>query len=279
MFNIIEAKTLNKDVKSFKITASRIAKVCLPGQFVIIHATEEAERIPLTIADYSRTEGWIRIIFQLVGTTTMKLAQLTAGDEIRDVVGPLGKPSNLENLKNVCVIGGGVGCAIALPVARGLFKKGVHVETIIGFRNRDLIILEEEFKRYSTNLSIMTDDGSAGEKGLVTHKLEELIMKGHQFDEVIAIGPLIMMKFVALLTKKYQIKTIVSMNPIMIDGTGMCGGCRVTVGGKMKFACVDGPDFDAHQVDFDELNQRLSFYKEQEALSLEQHSQNCWRKQ
>lgn len=270
MFNIIEAKTLNKDVKSFKITASRIAKVCLPGQFVIVHATEEAERIPLTIADYSRTEGWIRIIFQLVGTTTMKLAQLTVGDKIRDVVGPLGKPSNLENLKNVCVIGGGVGCAIALPVARGLFEKGVHVETIIGFRNRDLIILEEEFKRYSTNLSIMTDDGSAGEKGLVTHKLEELITKGHQFDEVIAIGPLIMMKFVALLTKKYQIKTVVSMNPIMIDGTGMCGCCRVRVGGKTKFACVDGPDFDAHEIDFDEAIMRNKMYLEEEQASREQ---------
>ncbi len=270
MFKIIEEKILHKDVKLFKIAASKIAKICLPGQFVIVHATEEAERIPLTIADYSREEGWITIIFQLIGRATMKLAQLSVGDDIRDVVGPLGKPSNLENLKKVCVIGGGVGCAIALPVARGLFDKGVAVETIVGFRNKDLIILEEEFKRYSANLHIMTDDGSAGEKGLVTHKLEELINKGHQFDEVIAIGPLIMMKFVALLTKKYNIKTVVSMNPIMIDGTGMCGCCRVSVSGKTKFACVDGPDFDAHEIDFDEAIVRNKMYVEEESTLREQ---------
>lgn len=270
MFKIMEEKVLNKDVKLFRIEASKIAKMCLPGQFVIVHATEEAERIPLTIADYSRTEGWITIIFQLVGSATMKLAQLTVGEAIRDVVGPLGRPSNLDNLTKVCVIGGGVGCAIALPVARGLFEKNVDVETIIGFRNRDLMILEEELKQYSNHLHVMTDDGSAGEKGLVTQKLEELIQNGHQFDEVIAIGPLIMMKFVALLTKKYNIKTVVSMNPIMIDGTGMCGCCRVSVGGKTKFACVDGPDFDAHEIDFDEAMMRNKMYVPEEAEKREQ---------
>ncbi|HKM29157.1 MAG TPA: sulfide/dihydroorotate dehydrogenase-like FAD/NAD-binding protein [Bacilli bacterium] len=270
MFKIILEKELNKDVKMLRLEAEKIAKVCQPGQFVIIHADEEAERIPLTIADYSRTEGWITIIFQLVGAATLKLAQLGVGDNIRDVVGPLGKPSVLDNLKKVCVIGGGAGCAIALPVARGLQEKNVEVHSIIGFRNKDLLILAEEFKQYSDHLYIMTDDGSAGELGLVTTKLAELIAAGHIFDEVIAIGPLIMMKFVALLTKKHNIKTVVSMNPIMIDGTGMCGCCRLTVGGKTKFACVDGPDFDGHEVDFDEAMMRNKMYVEEETASREE---------
>ena len=270
MFEIIEKRSLNKDVMLFRLKALRIAKACQPGQFVIIHSDEKAERIPLTIADYSREEGWITIIFQLVGSATIKLSQLEKGNFIKDVVGPLGKASNLDNLKSVCVIGGGVGCAIALPVAKGLHERGVDVDTIVGFRNQDLIILEDEFKAVSNNFYLMTDDGSAGKKGLVTNMLEELITNGKKYDEVIAIGPLIMMKFVALLTKKYEIKTVVSMNPIMIDGTGMCGCCRLSVGGKTKFACVDGPDFDGHLVDFDEAMMRNKMYLDEERTKREE---------
>ena len=242
------------------IGAPLIAKKAEPGQFVILRVDEQGERIPLTIADFSRNEGTITLIFQIVGATTDKLGRLNEGDYIADLVGPLGKPTEIANLKKVAVIGGGVGCAIALPVAKKLHESGAEVHSVTGFRNKSLVILEEEFESCSDRLFVMTDDGSHGRKGLVTEALEELIASGEHYDEVIAIGPLIMMKFVCELTKKHGVKTTVSMNPIMIDGTGMCGGCRLKVGGEMKFACVDGPDFDGHEVDFDEAMARNRMY-------------------
>jgi ferredoxin--NADP+ reductase len=226
-----------------------------------LRASEDGERIPLTVADYDREKGLVTIIFQIVGATTAELNAKKEGDFIADFVGPLGKASELSGLKKVAVVGGGVGCAIAYPVAKKLHELGAEVHSVVGFRNRDLIILEKEFSAVSDKMVIMTDDGSYGEKGLVTDALKKLIESGNSYDEVIVIGPVIMMKFVSLLTKEYGIKTIVSMNPIMIDGTGMCGGCRLTVGGKTKFACVDGPDFDGHEVDFDEAMRRSSIYK------------------
>ncbi|MEE3403351.1 MAG: sulfide/dihydroorotate dehydrogenase-like FAD/NAD-binding protein, partial [Acutalibacteraceae bacterium] len=216
----------------------------------------------LTIADFDREKGTVTIIYQIVGGSTMELDSLQEGDSLQDFVGPLGRPSETDGLKKVAVVGGGVGCAIAYPLAKKLSALGCEVHSIVGFRNKDLVILEDEFRAVSSELRIMTDDGSYGTKGLVTNALETLIQEGNQYDEVIAIGPVIMMKFVCLLTKKYNIKTIVSMNPIMIDGTGMCGGCRLTVGGETKFACVDGPDFDGHLVDFDEAMHRGTMYKE-----------------
>lgn len=268
-FKIIKKTELNSTVTKMVIDAPLIAKKAEPGQFIIFRALEDSERVPLTIADFDREKGSVTIIFQIVGGATMELNCLNEGDCICDFVGPLGTPSHIEGLKKVAVIGGGVGCAIAYPVAKKLHQNGAEVHAIIGFRNKDLLILEEEFKAASERLIIMTDDGSYGEKGLVTNALEALINDGNSYDEVIAIGPLIMMKFVAATTKKYGIKTVVSMNPIMIDGTGMCGGCRLTVGGETKFACVDGPDFDGHLVDFDEAMRRGTIYKELEGCERE----------
>ncbi len=270
MYKIIEKKILNPTVTLMKIDAPRIAKKAEPGQFIILRVDEEGERIPLTIADFDREEGSVTIIFQIVGATTMKLNAKNAGEYISDFVGPLGVASHTEGLKKVAVIGGGVGCAIAYPIAKKLHQNGCEVHSVVGFRNKDLVILEDEFKNASDILKIMTDDGSYGEKGLVTNALKELIENGNKYDEVIAIGPLVMMKFVCLLTKEYNIKTTVSMNPIMVDGTGMCGGCRLTVGGKTKFACVDGPDFDGHEVDFDEALKRGAMYKGFEAKRREE---------
>ena len=265
MYKVIEKEILNPTVTKMVVEAPAVAKKALAGQFIILRVHEDGERIPLTIADYDREKGTITIIFQIVGKTTMLLNQLNVGDCILDFVGPLGKPSHVDGYKKVCVIGGGVGCAIAYPTAKALHENGTKVTVITGFRNKDLVILEEEFKQVSTHAYLVSDDGSTGVKGLVTNVLEELINKGESFDEVIAIGPLIMMKFVCQLTKKYGIKTVVSINPIMIDGTGMCGGCRVTVDGKIKFACVDGPDFDGHLVDFDEAMSRGATYRDFEA--------------
>lgn len=271
MFKIVEKVSLNPTVSKMVIEAPMVARKAQAGQFIILRVHELGERIPLTIADYDREKGTVTIIYQIVGKTTMLLDALNEGEYLLDFVGPLGKPSEVEGLKKVCVIGGGVGCAIAYPTAKALYENGCEVTTITGFRNKDLVILEDEFKQVSHHNYLVSDDGSTGTKGLVTNVLEELIEKGEQFDEVIAIGPLIMMKFVCLLTKKYNIKTIVSMNPIMIDGTGMCGGCRLSVGGETKFACVDGPDFDGHLVDFDEAMSRGATYRDFEAHSRE----NC----
>ena len=264
MTKILVKQNLNPTVTKMVVEAPLIAKKAEPGQFIIFRATEDGERVPLTIADYNREAGTVTIIFQVVGQATTELNSLSVGDYIHDFVGPLGTPSKIDGLKKVAVVGGGVGCAIAYPVAKKLAEQGCEVHSVVGFRNKDLVILEEEFSRVSDKLLIMTDDGSYGTKGLVTNALEELINGGNKYDEVIAIGPLIMMKFVCLLTKKYGIKTTVSMNPIMIDGTGMCGGCRLTVGGETKFACVDGPDFDGHLVDFDEAMKRGSIYRDTE---------------
>ena len=262
MTKILVKQKLNETVTKMVVEAPLIAKKAEPGQFIIFRATEDSERVPLTIADYDREKGTVTIIFQIVGEATIELNSLNEGEYIHDFVGPLGTPSKTEGLKKVAVVGGGVGCAIAYPVAKKLAEQGAEVHSIAGFRNKDLVILEEEFKKVSNKLLIMTDDGSYGTKGLVTNALKELIEQGNEYDEVIAIGPLIMMKFVCQLTKEYGIKTTVSMNPIMIDGTGMCGGCRLTVGGKTKFACVDGPDFDGFEVDFDEAMARSSMYKD-----------------
>ena len=278
MYRIAEKTVLNPTVTKMVIEAPLVAKKAEPGQFVILRVGEDGERIPLTIADYDRERGTVTIIFQIVGATTAELNELDEGDFIQDFAGPLGTPSNLKNLKKVCVVGGGVGCAIAYPIAKKLYNMGCEVHVVAGFRTKDLIILEEEFRAVSHNMKIMTDDGSYGEKGLVTEALESLINLGNKYDEVITIGPLIMMKFVCLTTKKYDIKTTVSMNPIMVDGTGMCGGCRLTVGGETKFACVDGPDFDGHQVDFDEAMKRSGIYKEFETKRREEHC-NLFKKE
>lgn len=270
MYKILTKKILNPTVTLMEVDAPMIAKKAEPGQFIILRVDAEGERIPLTIADFDREKGTITIIFQIVGATTEKLNHLEEGEFIHDFVGPLGVPSHTEGLKKVAVVGGGVGCAIAYPIAKKLHHLGAEVHSIVGFRNKDLVILEDEFKAASDVMKLMTDDGSHGEKGLVTNALEELIKAGNQYDEVIAIGPLVMMKFVCKLTKEYGIKTVVSMNPIMIDGTGMCGGCRLTVGGETKFACVDGPDFDGHLVDFDEAMKRGTMYKEFETRKREE---------
>ena len=270
MYKILTKKILNPTVTLMEVDAPMIAKKAEPGQFIILRVDAEGERIPLTIADFDREKGTITIIFQIVGATTEKLNHLEEGEFIHDFVGPLGVPSHTEGLKKVAVVGGGVGCAIAYPIAKKLHHLGAEVHSIVGFRNKDLVILEDEFKAASDVMKLMTDDGSHGEKGLVTNALEELIKAVNQYDEVIAIGPLVMMKFVCKLTKEYGIKTVVSMNPIMIDGTGMCGGCRLTVGGETKFACVDGPDFDGHLVDFDEAMERGTMYKEFETRKREE---------
>ena len=278
MYQIVKKKELNPTVTQMDVLAPFVAKKAEPGQFIILRVDECGERIPLTVADFDREKGTVTIIFQIVGGTTERLNHLSEGDCIHDFVGPLGEPSHTDGLKKVVVVGGGVGCAIAYPVAKKLHAAGAEVHSIVGFRNRDLIILEEEFRAVSDVYQLMTDDGSCGKKGLVTDALKELIEAGNRYDEVIAIGPVVMMKFVSLLTKQYGIKTVVSMNPIMIDGTGMCGCCRVTVDGKMRFACVDGPDFDGHAVDFDELLKRSSTYREFETREREEAC-NLFRKE
>ncbi len=272
MYKILRKKVLNPTVTLMDVEAPLIAKKAEPGQFIILRVDEAGERIPLTIADYDREAGTITIIFQIVGATTEKLNQLNEGEYIHDFVGPLGVPSHTEGLKKVAVVGGGVGCAIAYPIAKKLHNLGCEVHSIVGFRNKDLVILEDEFAAVSDVMKMMTDDGSHGEKGLVTNALQALIEEGHVYDEVITIGPLIMMKFVCKLTKEHNVPTVVSMNPIMIDGTGMCGGCRLTVGGETKFACVDGPDFDGHLVDFDEAIERSSMYRDFER---HKHEETC----
>ena len=269
MFKIVKKRELNPTVTEMVIEAPLIAKKAKAGQFIIIRAKEDSERIPLTIAHYDAAAGTVAIIFQIVGAGTMQLNSLKECEYVHDFVGPLGKATEIEGLKNVCVVGGGVGCAIALPVAQALKAQGTKVTGIIGFRNKDLVILEDEFRACCDELIIMSDDGSYGQKGVVTMPLEEKIKAGANFDEVITIGPLIMMKFVVKTTKPYNVKTVVSMNPIMVDGTGMCGGCRLTVGGKTKFACVDGPDFDGFEVDFDEAMHRGTMYRDFEAHARE----------
>lgn len=270
MYNIVRKKELNPTVTLMEILAPAIAKKAEPGQFIILRVDENGERIPLTIADYDRQKGTVTIIFQIVGATTTLLNNLNEGDCLHDFVGPLGVATHTQGLKKVAVVGGGVGCAIAYPIAKKLHALGAEVHSIVGFRSKDLVILEDEFKAVSDKLCMMTDDGSHGQKGLVTDALKELIESGEKYDEVITIGPLIMMKFVCALTKEYGVKTVASMNPIMIDGTGMCGGCRLTVGGETKFACVDGPDFDGHLIDFDEAISRSSMYKPFETKSREE---------
>ncbi len=269
MFRILKKEALNPTVSKMVIEAPPVAAKAQAGQFIILRVDERGERIPLTVAGYDRAAGTVTIIYQIVGATTMRLDRLQEGDCLADFVGPLGKPTEIEGLKRVAVVGGGVGCAIALPVAQALAAAGTIVDTVAGFRSKELVILEEEFKAASEEYRLMTDDGSAGKKGLVTEALKELLEK-NEYDEVIAIGPLVMMKFVAMLTKEYGVKTVVSMNPIMIDGTGMCGGCRLTVGGETKFACVDGPEFDGHLVDFDQAIERGRTYHayEQERCNL-----------
>ena len=270
MYRIVKKRVLNPTVTLMEVEAPLVARKAEPGQFIILRVDENGERIPLTIADYDREKGTVTIIFQIVGATTEKLNHKEEGDYLQDFVGPLGKATETEGLKRVAVIGGGVGTAIAYPVAKKLHDVGCHVDLIVGFRNKDLIILEDEFRAASTNFIIGTDDGSYGKKALVTDLLREQIEAGVKYDRVIAIGPVIMMKFVCQLTKEYNIPTVVSMNPIMIDGTGMCGGCRLTVGGETKFACVDGPDFDGHLVDFDEAMARGAMYKDFERHAYEE---------
>lgn len=272
MYRIVRKKELNPAVTLMDIEAPLIAKKAEPGQFIILRVDEDGERIPLTISNYDREAGTVTIVFQIVGATTRKLNEKKQGEYIIDFVGPLGKPTETEGLKKVAVVGGGVGCAIAFPVAKKLHELGCEVHSIVGFRTKDIVILEDEFKGVSDIMKLMTDDGSHGEKGLVTDALKTLIEAGNQYDKVIVIGPIIMMKFVSMLTKEYGIKTVVSMNPVMIDGTGMCGGCRLTVGGETKFACVDGPEFDGHLVDFDEVMKRSAMYKEFER---QEHEATC----
>ena len=270
MFKIVSKRSLNPTVTMMDIEAPLVARKAQAGQFIILRTDEDGERIPLTVAGCDREKGTVKIIFQIVGATTEKLNHKEVGDGLADFAGPLGKPTETEGLRKVCVVGGGVGCAIALPVAQKLHEQGCEVHSIIGFRNKDLVILEDEFAACSDRLTVMTDDGSHGTKGVVTVPLKEAIEAGENYDEVITIGPLIMMKFVVAVTKPAGVKTVVSMNPIMIDGTGMCGGCRLTVGGKTMFACVDGPDFDGFEVDFDEAMKRGAMYRDFERHSYEE---------
>ncbi len=269
MYKILEKAALNPTVTEMLIEAPLIAKKAMPGQFIIVRPLADSERIPLTIAGYDRAKGTVKIIFQIVGGTTMELNTLRAGNSVHDFVGPLGRATEVDGLKKVCVVGGGVGCAIALPIAEELHARGCIVHSVIGFRTKDLLILENEFKACSEAFRVMTDDGSYGTKGVVTAALEELVNAGNQYDEIITIGPLIMMKFVVKTCQKFGLKSVVSMNPIMVDGTGMCGGCRLTVGGETKFACVDGPDFDGDLVDFDEAMKRGSMYRDFETHARE----------
>ena len=274
MFRIVTKRPLHDTVTLMEIEAPAVAKKALPGQFIILRIDEEGERIPLTVAGTDKERGTVTIIFQKVGYTTKKLDLLNEGDALLDFVGPLGRASELEGMKRVAVIGGGLGVAIAYPQAKALHEMGAEVDVIVGFRSTDLMILMDELKAASTNLYVMTDDGSNGHQGFVTTALEEQLKAGVKYDHVIAIGPLVMMRAVCRLTKEYNIPTIVSMNPIMIDGTGMCGCCRVTVDGKMKFACVDGPDFDGQLIDWDEAISRSRMYKKEEQQSMEKHACN-----
>ena len=269
MYRILKKKVLNPTVTMMEVDAPAVAKKAEPGQFVILRTDADGERIPLTVSGYDRESGSVRIIFQTVGATTKKLSMKEEGDFIEDFAGPLGTPTKTDGLKKVCVVGGGVGCAIALPVAEKLHANGCEVHSIVGFRNKELVILEDEFRACSDRFILMTDDGSAGEKGVVTAPLESLIQGGEDYDMVIAIGPLIMMKFVVRTTKAHNVPTTVSMNSIMIDGTGMCGCCRISVGGKMRFACVEGPDFDGFEVDFDEAMKRGAMYRDFERRAYE----------
>lgn len=262
MYKIVKKRVLNPTVTMMDIYAPLVAKKAEAGQFIILRVNKDGERIPLTVAGFDRTEGTVKIIFQVVGAATMLLNAKEEGEFIEDFVGPLGCPTKTDGVKKVCIVGGGVGCAIALPVAEKFRKLGCEVHSVIGFRNKDLVILEDEFKACSDKLTIVTDDGSYGRQGVVTLPLKEALESSETFDEVIAIGPLIMMKFVVAAVKPYGVKTTVSMNPIMIDGTGMCGGCRLTVGGETKFACIDGPDFDGYAVNFDEAIARSKVYHE-----------------
>ena len=272
MYKILEARELTTNIFLMVVEAKRVAKSCYPGQFIIVRTDENSERIPLTICDYDREKGTVTIIFQVVGGTTEKLNHMNEGDCLSDFVGPLGRATHTEGLKRVAVVGGGVGCAIAYPVAKKLHELGCEVHSVIGFRSKELVILKDEFEKVSNKLKLMTDDGTDGEKGLVTDALRGLIESGEEYDEVITIGPLVMMKFVCALTKEYGIKTVASMNPIMIDGTGMCGGCRLSVGGKTVFACVDGPEFDGHLIDFDEAISRSDMYK---SFERKKHGDTC----
>lgn len=271
MYKIVRKEILNPSVVLMDIEAPYVARKAEPGQFIIFRINESGERIPLTIADYNRENGTVTIIYQIVGKTTRVLSEMNEGEYLLDFVGPLGVASHLDGYKKVAVIGGGLGTAIAYPQAKKLHSLGAEVHAITGFRNKDLIILEKEMDAVSDKLIVATDDGSNGNKGFVTNVLKQLIEEGNKYDLVIAIGPLVMMKAVSNMTRELGIKTLVSMNPVMIDGTGMCGGCRLTVGGKTKFACVDGPDFDGHEVDFDEAMRRQGMYKKHESESTELH--------
>lgn len=272
MFRIVKKKELNTSITLMEIEAPFVAKKAKAGQFIIFRIDENGERVPLTIAGYDRERGTVTVIFQKVGLTTKLLGEMNEGDAILDFVGPLGRPTETAGVKRVCVVGGGVGCAIALPSAQAFKEAGCEVDVIVGFRNKDIVILEDEFRACSDHLYLMTDDGTYGEQGFVTVKLQQLLDAGAQYDEVLAIGPIPMMKFVAKTTEPFGVKTIVSLNPIMVDGTGMCGGCRVTVGGETRFACVEGPDFDGHKVDFAELMNRNSAYRDQEAQDEREHT-------
>ncbi len=272
MFKIVSKEVLNPTVIRMDILAPRVARRAEPGQFIILRTDTDGERIPLTIADFDREKGTVAIIFQIVGATTEKLGRMQEGECLADFVGPLGRATHTDGLRKVAVVGGGVGCAIAFPVAKKLHALGCEVHSIVGFRTKDLVILEKEFEQNSTKVVKMSDDGSWGEQGLVTDALKALIESGEQYDEVITIGPLVMMKFVCKLADSYGIKTVASMNPVMIDGTGMCGGCRLTVGGKTVFACVDGPEFDGALIDFDEAIERSSMYRDFER---HRHEESC----
>ena len=272
MYRIVKKRVLNPTVTLLEIEAPLVARKAEPGQFIILRVDENGERIPLTIHDYDREKGTVSIIVQIIGSTTFKLNQLNEGDCLHDFVGPLGKATETEGKKKVAVVGGGVGCAIAYPVLKKFHECGAEVHAVVGFKNKDLVILEDKFRAASSVMKLVTDDGSYGEKGLVTDALKALIDAGNEYDEIFAIGPAIMMKFVSLTTKPYGIPTTVSMSPIMIDGTGMCGGCRLSVGGEMKFACVDGPDFDGHKVDWDLAVKRNQMYRE---FEMHKHEETC----
>ncbi|MDY3984573.1 sulfide/dihydroorotate dehydrogenase-like FAD/NAD-binding protein [Dysosmobacter sp.] len=272
MYRIVRKEALRPTVTLYEIEAPLIAKKAQPGQFIILRVDENGERIPITINNYDPEKGTVTIIVQTVGATTEKLTHLNEGDYLQDFVGPLGKATVTEGKKKVCVVGGGVGCAIAYPVLKKFHDDGAEVHAVVGFKNKDLVILEDDFRKSSDVLKICTDDGSYGQKGLVTDALKELIDAGNQYDEVFAIGPMIMMKFVSKTTEPYGIPTTVSMSPIMVDGTGMCGGCRLSVGGEMKFACVDGPDFDGHKVDWDLAVKRNQMYRD---FEMHKHEETC----
>ena len=272
MYRIVRKEALRPTVTLYEIEAPLIAKKAQPGQFIILRVDENGERIPITINNYDPEKGTVTIIVQTVGATTEKLTHLNEGDYLQDFVGPLGKATATEGKKKVCVVGGGVGCAIAYPVLKKFHDDGAEVHAVVGFKNKDLVILEDDFRKSSDVLKICTDDGSYGQKGLVTDALKELIEAGNQYDEVFAIGPMIMMKFVSKTTEPYGIPTTVSMSPIMIAGTGMCGGCRLAVGGEMKFACVDGPDFDGHKVDWDLAVKCNQMYRD---FELHKHEETC----